>query len=113
MCFEGKTQALASKLRADVVAKIDNVDEAREMIAENIHTGNSQIARMAELYYENASQFGIERKLAQVRSHPATKLSALRTAIVLVLQGYIDAYERDELRDLHIGTGRQFSGVLA
>ncbi len=113
MCIDGKTQALAKRLRPHVLDKIDNVDEAREMIAENVSTANSQVARMAELFYENTAQFGIVRQVAQVKSHPATKLSAVRGAIVLVLQEYVDAHERDELRSLHAGTGRQFSGVLA
>ena len=34
MCFDGKTQALAKRLKADILSKVDNVDQAREMIAE-------------------------------------------------------------------------------
>lgn len=94
MCFEGKTAALALKLKADILGKIDNVDQAREMIAENTRTKDSMVARMAELYYEHQTQFGIERKIDQVRAHPDTKRSALRGAIVLVLQEFVDEVEK-------------------
>ena len=94
MCIDGKTAALARKLKTDILDKIDNIDQAREMIVENIRTADSQIARMAELYYEHQAQFGIERKLDQVRRHPNTKKSALRGAIVLVLQEFIDEAEK-------------------
>ena len=94
MCIDGKTAALARKLKTDILDKIDNIDQAREMIAENIRTADSQIAHMAELYYEHQAQFGIERKLDQVRRHPNTKKSALRGAIVLVLQEFIDEAEK-------------------
>jgi hypothetical protein len=94
MRIDSKITALACGLRADILEKIDDVDQAREMILENIRTANSQIARMAELYYQRPSQFGIKRKLDQVRRHPQTKLSALRAAIVEVLQEFIDSAEK-------------------
>ena len=86
MCFDGKTQALAKRLKKDILDKVDNVDQAREMIDEHKRQANSQVARMAELYFENSGKFGIERQLAQVWSHQLTKLSALREAIVMVLK---------------------------
>ena len=90
MCIDGKTESLAEKLKQHVLDKLDSAEEAREMITENIRDRQSQIASMAELFYENREQFGIVRQVAQVRTHRGTKLSALRGAIVLVLQEYID-----------------------
>ena len=94
MCIVGKTTALANRLKAGVLEMIDDTDQAREMIAENIRTGESQIAHMAELFYENQDQFRIRRQLAQVQRHPVTKKSALRGAIVMVLQEYIEESEK-------------------
>ena len=103
MCFEGKTDALARKLKSTILDTIDSVDQAREMIAENMKLGgyhSSQIAHMAELFYENPAQFGIERKLKQVQGHPDTKRSALRGAITQVLQQYITEYDLQQLAEL-------------
>ena len=95
MCIDGKIQALSKKLKPSILENIDNVDEARAMIDEVKHTANSQVARMAELFYENQEQFGIVRQVAQVRTHPVTKLSALRGAIVAVLTEYVDTHEKE------------------
>jgi tRNA isopentenyl-2-thiomethyl-A-37 hydroxylase MiaE len=111
MCIEGKTQSLAKKLKKDILDKIDSPDQAREMIQENKLIANSQIARMAELYYENQEKFGIVREVAQVRSHPVTKLSAIRGAITAVLQGYID--ERQRITDKAIFRSNAFATARA
>lgn len=97
MCIDGKTTALARKLKSNILDQIDSVDQAREMIAEQMKLGigdNSQIARMAELYYQFPEKFGIQRKLKQVKKHPISKMSALRGAITEVLREFIEAAEQ-------------------
>lgn len=103
MCIDGKTQALSKKLKPSILENIDNIDEARAMIDETKRTANSQVAHMAELFYENQEQFGIVRQVAQVRAHPLTKLSALRGAIVAVLTEYVDSHEK-KLNNLALGS---------
>jgi hypothetical protein len=113
MGFEGKVKALTKRLQEEVLSKIDSVDEARELVAETLHTANSQVARMAELFYENQGRFGIERQVAQVLGHPNTKRSALREAITSVLRGYIQEQEDREDRELVQPQAVQPATVLA
>ena len=90
MCIEQKTQVLAETLYDVVLDTVDNMEEAKELIQENIRTGDSQIAHMAEKLFENQEKFGIKGQMSKVRTHRGTKLSALRGAIVLILQKFID-----------------------
>lgn len=106
---EGKIEALACKLKVHVLDLIDDADQAREMIAEHMKLGSfhtSQIARMAELYYENPINFGIRRRLKEVGGHPERKRSAIREAIANVLREFIEA--TDKMFDADALSGAEF-----
>lgn len=95
MSYDEKVQSLVKRLKPHVLEVVDGVPQAQEMLAEFVRTKDSQVAKMAELFYENQDRFGISRQVKQISGHPGTKMSALREAIKLTLSEYIE--ERDEL----------------